>query len=260
MPSRKSAGNGTDGRAPVPPSITTMADVIVVLGMHRSGTSGVAGTLTKLGASLPKNLLPANDFNERGPGAFKKRAYELYQSEFNGSPFPVVKDPRICRFAPFWLDLLKGHQHIPRVVMPIRSPLDVAYSLKKRDGFPLTKGFQLWLRASTRQEARSIVLWHDFSVDWRGICAKIARAYKTGLEHVWTTQQDNFDEIIMFNHTFYGPLNPVSELSEAIASTACDFWGVTAHSEEVEKASNGERRVPFHLNSHFTLRLAAELF
>lgn len=76
-------------------------------------------------------------------------------------------------------------------------------------------------------------------------------AYKTGLEHIWTTQPDRFDEIIMFNHTFYGPLYPISELFEAMGSAACDFWGVTAHAEEVEKGPHGERRVPFHLNSHF---------
>ncbi len=200
----------------------SMADVVVVLGMHRSGTSAVAGALSKLGASTPKNLMPADAYNTRGhfesisladfhdellasagstwtdwralnPGwptspaaaPFKQRAYELYEFEFDGSPFPVLKDPRICRFAPFWLDVLREKQHTARIVMPIRSPLDVASSLKRRDGLPLTKGLLLWLRhcldaeASTRQEARSIVLWHEFISDWRQVCNKIAT--ETGL-------------------------------------------------------------------------------
>ena len=194
-----------------------MADVILVLGMHRSGTSAVAGTLTKLGASAPKNLMPADRYNTRGhfkstkladfhdelltsagstwtdwrafnsswpssplAAPFKQRAHELYESEFDGSPFSVMKDPRICRFAPFWLDVLREGRHAVRIVMPVRSPLDVASSLKRRDGLPLTKGLLLWLRycldaeVSTRGEARSILLWHEFLSDWRQACNKIA--------------------------------------------------------------------------------------
>jgi hypothetical protein len=44
----------------------TVRAVILVLGMHRSGTSALTGTLAKLGASLPKDLMPANESNPRG--------------------------------------------------------------------------------------------------------------------------------------------------------------------------------------------------
>jgi len=44
----------------------TTTDAIIVLGMHRSGTSAVAGTLTKLGGRSPKNLMPATKGNARG--------------------------------------------------------------------------------------------------------------------------------------------------------------------------------------------------
>ena len=43
-----------------------LSDVFMVLGMHRSGTSAVAGVLTKLGGGLPKHLMAANWGNERG--------------------------------------------------------------------------------------------------------------------------------------------------------------------------------------------------
>src|SRR5271167_3569026 len=103
--------------------------------MHRSGTSAVAGTLTKLGARAPKRLMTANSGNALGyfesvafmqfhdellasagsewsdwrlfnPGwyqspeapEFKRRAKELFAEEFDGSALPVLKDPRICRF------------------------------------------------------------------------------------------------------------------------------------------------------------------
>ena len=37
-----------------------------VLGMHRSGTSSVAGSLVRLGGAAPQHLIPASPDNERG--------------------------------------------------------------------------------------------------------------------------------------------------------------------------------------------------
>ena len=39
---------------------------IIVLGMHRSGTSALAGVLGLLGARLPARQLPANFANPKG--------------------------------------------------------------------------------------------------------------------------------------------------------------------------------------------------
>jgi hypothetical protein len=38
----------------------------VVLGMHRSGTSALAGVLARLGCDLPTQMMPANEFNPKG--------------------------------------------------------------------------------------------------------------------------------------------------------------------------------------------------
>jgi len=185
--------------------------------MHRSGTSAVSGTLTKLGGGSPKHLIPAGPENPKGffesykmadfhdellesagsnwrdwrsfnPGwrrsavaaDFRRRAKDLFAEEFDSLALPIFKDPRICRFAPFWLDLLREMQATPHIVMPIRSPLDVAQSLKRRNGLSITHGLLLWLRhvldaeAQTRGEARSIFAWKDFQSDWRSACDKIA--------------------------------------------------------------------------------------
>ena len=182
-----------------------VTDVVLVLGMHRSGTSAVAGALTKLGGGLPKHLMAAHSSNPRGffesvalmnfhdellesagsnwrdwrlfnPGwnqspvvaDFRRRAKELFIEEFRGSALPLLKDPRICRFVPFWLDVLNEMRTTPHVVMPIRSPLDVAQSLKNVHGLSLTHGLLLWLRhvldaeSQKRNVARSIFTWKDF--------------------------------------------------------------------------------------------------
>lgn len=172
--------------------VQTMPDVIVVLGMHRSGTSAVAGALTMLGGGAPKHLMPSRPKNPRGffelvpfmhfhnallvsagshwqdwqkfnpawyrsphAGTLKQRAKKLFEAEFGQAPLPVLKDPRICRFLPFWVEVLKEMEAIPRILIPVRSPLEVAHSLETRNGLPLTKGLLLWLRHVLDAEVQS---------------------------------------------------------------------------------------------------------
>jgi len=236
LPTRCTANSSRDGRkiqsntpsgligpeAPASNSIASLenresSDVVIVLGMHRSGTSAVAGTLVKLGGGPPKHLMVANPGNARGyfesvafmhfhdellasagsrwhdwrlfnPGwysspvaaEYRRRAKELFEAEFSGAALPVIKDPRICRFAPFWLGVLREMQKTPRIVIPIRSPLEVAQSLEKQQGVPLKEGLLLWLRhnldaeVQSRAEARSIFTFDEFQSDWRGVCDKIS--------------------------------------------------------------------------------------
>ncbi len=194
-----------------------MRNVILVLGMHRSGTSAAAGFLVKLGGAQPKTLLPADDGNERGyfesqalmtfhdellasagsswtdwrqfnpawyqsPTAtiFRKRAKQLFKEEFDGAPLAVLKDPRVCRFAPFWLKVLAGTKARARVVIPVRAPLEVAFSMRKRNGFSLATGALLWLRhvidaeIASRALPRSIFTLDQLLRDWSGVAEKMS--------------------------------------------------------------------------------------
>jgi hypothetical protein len=192
-----------------------MRNVILVLGMHRSGTSAAAGLFVKLGGAQPKTLMPAEGGNERGyfesqalmafhdellasagsdwtdwrqfnpawyqsptATAFQKRAKQLFKEEFDGEPLVVLKDPRVCRFAPFWLEVLAGIKARAGVVIPVRAPLEVAFSLRKRDGFSLATGALLWLRhiidaeIATRALPRSIFAGDQLLGDWRSVAEK----------------------------------------------------------------------------------------
>jgi hypothetical protein len=207
--------------------------------MHRSGTSAVSGTLAKLGAAAPKTLLPFGLDNPRGhfeslplmtfhdqllasagtdwrdwrsfdpawfdsPEAqtFKARAVDLYQQEFQGAPLAVFKDPRICRFLPFWIDVLKEIGVKPHVVMPIRSPLDVAQSLNKAQGLSLTHGVLLWLRhvldaeRHSRGITRSVITWTAFLSDWRSACNKIAADMKLVWPRASERAEDEVDSFL----------------------------------------------------------------
>jgi glycosyltransferase involved in cell wall biosynthesis len=157
---------------------------IVVLGMHRSGTSALAGVLCGLGAAAPKKtLMGPHPCNQKGlfealglaqahdeflaaagscwhdwrkfdlQWARSKSAAQhaakiktVLTEEFGDEPMIVLKDPRICRFVPYTLSLLADLNVTPVAVLPVRNPLEVALSLQRRDNFAVPKSMMLWLR------------------------------------------------------------------------------------------------------------------
>ena len=184
----------------------------VVLGMHRSGTSSVAGTLALLGAAAPRTLMrPAEDnpkgfwesevaaaFNDRllaaggsswndwrrfsppSDPAWAEEAGRVLDAEFGDAGAIVLKDPRICRFFPFWRRVLEGAGYAPLIVAPVRDPLEVAASLNARNGMDPARAQRLWLRhvldgeAASRGLPRHVMGWDAFLGDWRGETAHMA--------------------------------------------------------------------------------------
>ncbi|MER9346107.1 rhamnan synthesis F family protein [Mesorhizobium sp. M0227] len=77
-------------------------------------------------------------------------------------------------------------------------------------------------------------------------------AYRSGLEHIGWDELSRFDEILLFNHTFYGPIFPFSEMFSEMDRRRCDFWGISAHRAMKPNPIDVRRsELPFHLNSHF---------
>lgn len=163
---------------------------ILVLGMHRSGTSAVARVLSLLGAALPRNLHPAGRGNETGHWepdrlialhdrmlreaggrwddwrAFDQAVLEparleffrgelarVVDEEYGDAPLFVLKDPRICRFVPLYEEVFTGAGITPRFIQVVRNPLAVAASLLVRD--EMTRGFAelMWLRHNLEAES-----------------------------------------------------------------------------------------------------------
>ena len=182
---------------------------IAVLGMHRSGTSVLAGVLGLLGASLPKKMMPANETNPKGffepydivklhdemlsalgsswadfrrldpalfnlaaAAPFKARLVAMLRAEYGDATKFVVKDPRICRFFPFWREVVDAFGAETRALLVIRNPLEVSWSLAQRDGLSQGYGLNLWLRHvldaefETRHSPRAFVTYAGFMRDW----------------------------------------------------------------------------------------------
>ena len=75
-------------------------------------------------------------------------------------------------------------------------------------------------------------------------------AYLAGLEQIGFDTLDQYDEIILFDHTFYGPIFPFDEMFRTMDARECDFWGITAH-KSAHNPFDGGGELPYYLNSHF---------
>ena len=165
---------------------------VLVVGMHRSGTSAVTRVLNLLGCALPRTVSagafdnvsgfwenPAiRDLNDEilesagtawyGWEVFdprwystpvadglRERAQALLENELEAERLFVLKDPRFCRLLPFWIDAAREFGAEPVIVCPIRNPLDVARSLEARDGIDPYVGLLMWLRSVLEAEAAS---------------------------------------------------------------------------------------------------------
>jgi hypothetical protein len=109
--------------------------------------------------------------------ALRARAREALANEFGEVGFPIVKDPRMCRLMPFWSQVFGEAEWSVRALLPLRSPLEVGWSLNRRDGLGPSYGCLLWLRyvldaeVETRGMARAILHWPQFLGDRRGALA-----------------------------------------------------------------------------------------
>lgn len=85
--------------------------------------------------------------------------------------------------------------------------------------------------------------------------------YREGIFYLGWKELRNYDELIMVNYTFYGPLYPFEEMFQAMDEKDINFWGITKHHKVVpdpfQKISYGF--LPEHIQSHF-LALRKDLF
>ncbi|CAB3765076.1 hypothetical protein [Paraburkholderia humisilvae] len=163
-------------------ALPTSGKLVVVLGMHRSGTSAITRAMVALGAELGDRLLPPlagvndkgffedydvfqinHELLEAGGAqwhtvgdiglaripqpqldAFRKRAADTLRAKCAGRTF-ALKDPRLARLMPFWQPVFEQIGLQVAYVIAVRNPISVVSSLKKRDNMSEEQGYALWL-------------------------------------------------------------------------------------------------------------------
>ena len=193
--------------SPKSPTTSAPRQGILVFGMHRSGTSAMTRALDLSGASLGSRLVTESAGNETGhwENAFAVETNERLLATLGRSwddvralpdnwtahqaarqavaairgyagmdlttPVFALKDPRLCRLAPIWLEALDAPDCRMSALIVLRHPLEIAASLAARDGFSLGRSLLLWLRhmleceAATRQMPRCFVRYEQLLQD-----------------------------------------------------------------------------------------------
>ncbi len=171
------------GKTPQNKTADTDKVAILVLGMHRSGTSTLAGILGKVGCQHPMTPMPGNDWNPKGYfesdvlfhlnddiltaagtrwddwrglndgwqtsprfNEFRDRMRETMRSEYGNASLIYIKDPRMCRLMPIWQEVLEGMGYQVVCAHIHRNPIEVAASLERRNRMEPGVSMLVWLR------------------------------------------------------------------------------------------------------------------
>jgi hypothetical protein len=165
---------------------------ILILGMHRSGTSALTRVVNLLGAEVGADLLPAAADNPSGfwehrgivsihdqllrsfgrswhdlrampQGWLESAAADmareqltaLLTTEFADTALWAVKDPRLCRLLPLWHRVLAELHVEAHAVLVLRHPDEVSASLLARDGIAVEYTRLSWLQHMAEAELGS---------------------------------------------------------------------------------------------------------
>lgn len=191
--------------------------------MHRSGSSAITKGLEVMGVELGTQLMPATADNQKGYfedieinqfntrllktkgldwntltpiktddfqgdhfSPFKEEATDILERKLLTDAVLGIKDPRLCRLLPFWMEIFDDLKLEVSYVIILRNPENIAASLISRDAIPRVKSLYLWLEhmipvfRETRNCSRAIL-------DYDNLIAKPERtikalAKKLGLE------------------------------------------------------------------------------
>ena len=156
---------------------------LLVIGMHRSGTSVLTRLINLHGVTLGSDLLQAAADNETGfwenqhvvrfherllaalgsswddprelregwleqvrVAGFLDELVALITGEFGDAPIWAIKDPRLCRLLPLWLKVLGWLDIEPKLIFAMRHPGEVVGSLMQRNELPAATASLIWLR------------------------------------------------------------------------------------------------------------------
>jgi len=209
--------------------------------MHRSGTSALAGTLSHAGVNFgPEEKLFGSDEDVNAKGFWEHRdiiilneqlltvlgsswddfrqidrslfasdqvteirekILNILQRDFSGEELWGLKDPRICKLLPFWLDIFREFNSKPVFTLIFRHPDEVSHSLGKRDGTTKEKSLALWLSYYFSAEEysqpypRCFITYDDLLKNWRIIIDKVTSCSEVVLQ-INQTQEGIIDKFL----------------------------------------------------------------
>jgi lipopolysaccharide biosynthesis protein len=75
--------------------------------------------------------------------------------------------------------------------------------------------------------------------------------YQAVLHRFGAERLAEYDEVVLMNYTWFGPVRPFEPIFERMNATDADFWGITEH-DAVDPHPHGlDEPMPLHLQSHW---------
>jgi hypothetical protein len=251
---------------------------IIILGMHRSGTSALSGVLNLLGIYPGSKLMPAvEEVNPKGfwehteivslhekllstlnsswddelplpkdwwkseqTTPIRNSIIEILHRDFDNQSIWLLKDPRMCRLMPLWFGILQEIACQPLFIVTLRTPLEVAHSLRKRDNIEEATSNLIWLsymleaELQTRSHPRVFVKYSDLLSDWRltitRIGEQLAISWPTAIENAASSIDDYLDSSLRHQcDKSNNPDHPTARLAQEV------FLLLSSHSLDLRK-------------------------
>lgn len=133
------------------------------------------------------------------------------------------KDGIVDRYIPYCLEKL--HEHVEHIVVISNGPVSESG------------------RASLERVADEVWERPNVGFDVWG--------YKEAMERFGFDRLAEYDELILLNYTFYGPVFPFAEMFEKTDTWDVDIWGITEHGEVVPPHFATGGVLPRHIQSHW---------
>lgn len=234
--------------------------------------------------------LDAEWYKSQEARAFHDQFRIILEAEYEDKPLIVIKDPRICRIMPFFLSVLEKLNIQPVALFILRNPLEIAYSLRRRNGFTISKSIAVWLRhvleaeRESRRLPRHFIFYEELLKDWRSEMNIAANAINiswpadpeisdktidnfltSDLRHE-KSELKNFEKhpevlwLAVETYRFLGrlargeePENLFKQLDDLHAkyNQACDFFQITLGAEESATQQ-------LHMRTYYNLRKRVE--
>ncbi|UXW84854.1 rhamnan synthesis F family protein [Microbacterium azadirachtae] len=133
------------------------------------------------------------------------------------------KEGIVDRYIPYCLEKL--HEHVEKVIVISNGPVS-------QSG-----------RAELERVADEVWERENVGFDVWG--------YKEAMERFGFDRLAEYDELILLNYTFFGPVYPFSEMFEKTDAWDVDFWGITEHGEVDPHHFASGGVLPRHIQSHW---------
>lgn len=168
-----------------------MKKCILVVSMHRSGTSAITGVLSNMGIKAGSNLISGGDENKKGffenksilyfnknvlkslnsswddicwykekisqdkINIYTSKLVDIIKEQYFMYDLFTIKDPRICFLFPIYQGAFERLKIDLNIIHTVRHPFETAQSLSNRNNFTFEKGLLLWCQHMIHAEAYS---------------------------------------------------------------------------------------------------------